>query len=163
MRSLAGEPDLHKKWLLFLPSGHKEKLGQGSKELGFARPNHSGLGHLVKKKKRKSVNLGHSISLPGFLTLEIMTIFKQQYQNWQSRLQKCINTEGGNQSAWLVQFITMCWRDSMTEVFLKIWKLSLLQKKVKAFCLPPFPEYVHSTRVWTAAFVALHDGLLYML
>lgn len=54
MRSLAGEPDLHKKWLLFLPSGHKEKLGQGSKELGFARPNHSGLGHLVKKKKKIS-------------------------------------------------------------------------------------------------------------
>lgn len=54
MRSLAGEPisqTRRKNGFLPPPTGHKEKLGEGGRELHFVRPNHSVVGHLVKQGK----------------------------------------------------------------------------------------------------------------
>lgn len=110
------------KMTFFLPCGHKKKLGQGRRQLDFVRPNHRGLGHLVKKKRKmKSVSLGHSVSFTFrlFNSEDNDNNFQRTISQLAEQTSKCISTEGGNQPAWLVQLIIMCWRDIIFKVFLR--------------------------------------------
>lgn len=47
----ADQSKMHKEWIFFPPSGHKEKLGQEERQLYFVSPNQNVLDHLLKRGK----------------------------------------------------------------------------------------------------------------
>lgn len=97
-----------------IPCGHKEKLEWGRRELDFVRPNHSGLGHLVKKRENKISQFGQvCFTFRLFNSEGNDNNFQRTISELAQQTSKWINAEGENQPAWLVQFIIMCWRDSM--------------------------------------------------
>lgn len=70
------------KGLFFSPQWSQGEIRGGRERIVFCQPKSEFCGSFAETRKIKSVSLGHSISLSGYLTVKLMTtVFKEWSQN----------------------------------------------------------------------------------